>query len=86
MKLMMTPNRRCMDPSTIVALLFLRYNSDLWREADIELIQREIKAEAAAARQIREVGTTDTPLAFVDSGDGTWVSELGSSPSSGFRT
>ena len=75
-----------MDPSTLDALLFLRHNSDLWKETEIEIIRRELKAEAAAARQIRDVSTLGIPLAIADRGDGTSVSELGSSPcSSGFR-
>ena len=36
-KLVMTPQRRCMDPSTLEAILLLRYNRDLW---DIYFIDR----------------------------------------------
>ena len=73
-----------MDPSILdAALLFLRHNSDLWKATGIEIIQHKLKAEAAAARQIRDVSTTDRPLTIADSGDGTSVSELGSSR--GFR-
>ena len=36
-KLVMTPQRRCMDPSNLEAILMLRYNRDLW---DIYFIDR----------------------------------------------
>ena len=29
-KLVMIPQRRCMDPSTLEAILMFRYNRDLW--------------------------------------------------------
>ena len=29
-KLVITPQRRCMDPSTLEAIIMLRYNRDLW--------------------------------------------------------
>ena len=73
-----------MDRSILdAALFFLRYNSDLWKATGMEIIQHELKAEVAAALQIRDVSTTDRSLTIADSGDGTSVSELGSSQ--GFR-
>ena len=50
-KLIMTAQRRCMDPSTLDGLLFLRYNKDLWAVADIAIIMRDFKKEAAAAKR-----------------------------------
>ena len=34
-KLIMTPNRRSMDPSTLENILMLKFNSDLYRATDI---------------------------------------------------
>ena len=47
----MTAQGRCMDPSTLDGLLFLRYKKDLWAVADIAIIMRDFEKEAAAAKR-----------------------------------
>ena len=37
-KLIMTDNRKLMDPSTLEVLIMLRMNKDLWDERDMEWI------------------------------------------------
>ena len=48
-KLVMTAQRRCMDPSTLEAILMLRFNHDLW---DIYLVDRIVNG----------IGVNDSPL------------------------
>ena len=45
----MTAQRRCMDPSTLEAILMLRFNHDLW---DIYLVDRIVNG----------IGVNDSPL------------------------
>ena len=42
-KLIMTDNRKSMDPSTLETIIMLRMNKDLWDERDVEAIIREEK-------------------------------------------
>ena len=70
-KLIMTAQRRCMDPSTLDGLLFLRYNKDLWAVADIAIIMRDFRKEAAATKKAeadRRAATAATaiPTVFIE--------------------
>ena len=53
-KLIMTPHRRCMDPSTLEMLLLLRYGKDLWSESTVDEVLRELAADRLERRRARE--------------------------------
>lgn len=59
-KLIMTPQRRSMDPSTLDGLMFLRYNSDMWKDIDVEYILRDLKAVADAALVARRSAASNS--------------------------
>ena len=59
-KLIMTPQRRSMDPSTLDGLMFLRYNSDMWKDIDVEYILRDLKAVADAALAARRSAASNS--------------------------
>ena len=47
-KLIMTDQRRCMNPSTLETILMLKLNKDLWDARDIEQIRRQAADQRAA--------------------------------------
>jgi hypothetical protein len=53
-KLIMTPHRRCMDPSTLEMLLLLRYNKDLWDPFTLDAVKTAFIAEREARKRARE--------------------------------
>ena len=56
-KLVMTPHRRLMDPSTLEAILMLRMSKDLWDEVTVQKVilkDRSTKAQQKAQRTQRE--------------------------------
>ena len=53
-KLIMTPHRRGMDPSTLEMLLLLRHSKDLWDATTLDEVLREFAAEKLERRRARE--------------------------------
>jgi hypothetical protein len=53
-KLIMTPHRRCMDPSTLEMLLLLRYNKDLWTPFTLDAVLAAFITERDARKRARE--------------------------------
>ena len=53
-KLIMTPHRRHMDPSTLEMLLLLRYNKDLWDPFTVDAVKAAFIAEREARKRARE--------------------------------
>jgi len=53
-KLIMTPHRRRMDPSTLEMLLLLRYNKDLWDPFTLDAVKATFIAEKEARKRARE--------------------------------
>ena len=50
-KLIMTAQRRSVDPITLENTLILRYNKDLWDVGTVELIRKEEEKERAAEKE-----------------------------------
>ena len=53
-KLIMTPHRRGIDPSTLEMLLLLRHSKDLWDATTLDEVLREFAAEKLERRRARE--------------------------------
>jgi len=51
-KLIMTDQRRCMDPTTLETILMLKLNKDLWDARDIEKLRRRAADERAIERRM----------------------------------
>jgi len=51
-KLIMTDQRRCMDPTTLETILMLKLNKDLWDARDIEMLRRRAADERATERRL----------------------------------
>ena len=53
-KLIMTPHRRCMDPSTLEMLILLRYNKDLWNASTLDEVIEAFASERLERKRARE--------------------------------
>ena len=53
-KLIMTPHRRHMDPSTLEMLLLLRYNKDTWDPFTLDAAKASFIAERETRKRARE--------------------------------
>ncbi len=70
-KLVMTPHRRLMDPSTLEAILMLRMSNDLWDEVTIQKVilntrsSKAAEAQKKAQQQQQEEEGTDSDVQIV---------------------
>ena len=79
-KLIMTDQRRSMDPSTLETILMLKLNKDLWDARDIERIRRQAADERAAARRASLPTPMSSTSTSVSSGPGASSSSFSSAP------
>ena len=79
-KLIMTDQRRSMDPSTLETILMLKLNKDLWDARDIERIRRQAADERAAARRASLPTPMSSTSTSVSSGPRASSSSFSSAP------